>query len=780
MRKLHKHGNRRLRKPWTKLGGLRLETLEDRTAPAVGPLVLMGIDAEESGPGGHGPISTYRTIISTILASTSNGHSDILVFGAGKSPNDFVTLFWEEIDHLLPQDVTMVNGDDIATVPFTGNAMLAVVSDFTNVVSGGLTNEENGHLAGRASEVSAFIDGGGGLLGFTSVGLIEPYPYLRDVGDFVFHNPDPTFGFDDITPTPDGIALGITNQLDICCWHDEYLEFPDFFKVLATNADDGEAVALGARLGEAVTADAGGPYSVDEGGSLQLSGSGTGSGLTFSWDLDGDDVFGETGGDATNGDEVGQNPTFSAANLDGPSVHPITLRVTNDGNQSVESDGSVSIKNVAPTARLSNNGPVNEGVPAVVRFGDQVDPSDADKAAGFHYAFDTNNDGTFDIGDGTYGGSGTNASAIVRGRLLKDGPGNIVVKARIIDKDGDFTDKTTTIVINNVAPVITTLATDSPICGGAAENEAVSLSAAFKDNGLIDTHTATIQWGDGASTAGTVNEAGGSGSVSGSHAYADGGTYVVTLTVTDKDGGVHSQSVGVVVTGAGVNGGKLQVIGTNDADVVSIFLQGIGLEYNVQADFLASGFKVFSTAGVGEVVVVLCDGDDQAALSGDLLTDALLDGGAGNDTLKGGGGNAVILGGIGDDTITAGADENDVGGRNVLIGGAGKDVVTGNSGEDLLIAGLTAFDGNYSALGSIRAEWSRTDQTYEQRVDHLRGDAPGGLNGTNFLTAATVADDGVTDTLSGKIGRDWFFVHLSGPVNDSLTDLAGNEFVDAI
>ncbi len=769
---------RRGKRLWMHRPGLRFEALEDRTAPAAGPLVLMGIDAEDGGGGGHGPINTYRTIVSTILASVVNGGTDILVLGGGKSPTDNVTDFWNDLDALiLDHNVIFANNDAISTVSFDGRAMIAVVSDVLNTPSGGLTNTENGFLSGRAVDISNFVNAGGGLLGFSQVGLIEPYPYLRELGDFTFNDPG---DFSNITPTAAGLAIGITDSLDVCCWHDQYLTFPVYLQVLATNPATTEAVALGARVGEGVTADAGGPYSVDEGGSLQLSGSGTGSGLTFSWDLDGDDVFGETGGDATNGDEVGQNPTFSAANLDGPSVHPITLRVTNNVNQSVESDGSVSIKNVAPTARLSNNGPVNEGVPAVVRFGDQVDPSDADKAAGFHYAFDTNNDGTFDIGDGTYGGSGTNASAIVRGRLLKDGPGNLVVKARIIDKDGDFTDKTTTIVINNVAPVITTLSTDSPSCGGAAENEAVSLSAAFKDNGLIDTHTAHIQWGDGASTAGTVNEAGGSGTVSGSHTYADGGTYVVTLTVTDKDGGVHSKSVDIFVTGVGVNGGKLQVLGTEDADVVSIFLQGIGLEYNVQADFLAAGFKVVSTAGVGEVVVVLCDGDDQAALSGDLLTDALLDGGEGNDTLKGGGGNAVILGGIGDDTITAGADENDVGGRNVLIGGAGKDVVTGNSGEDLLIAGLTAFDGNYSALGSIRAEWSRTDQTYEQRVDHLRGDAPGGLNGTNFLTAATVADDGVTDTLSGKTGRDWFFVHLSGPVNDSLTDLDASEFVDQI
>src|SRR5262249_12242130 len=56
-------------------------------------------------------------------------------------------------------------------------------------------------------------------------------------------------------------------------------------------------------------ADAGGPYSVSEGGSVQLDGSKSShtnpnpQPLTYLWDLDGDGVFGETGGSATRGSE---------------------------------------------------------------------------------------------------------------------------------------------------------------------------------------------------------------------------------------------------------------------------------------------------------------------------------------------------------------------------------------------------------------------------------------------------------------------------------------------
>jgi len=69
-----------------------------------------------------------------------------------------------------------------------------------------------------------------------------------------------------------------------------------------------------------------------------------------------------------------------------------------------------------------------------------------------------------------------------------------------------------------------------------------SLSASFTDQGTADTHTADIAWGDSNTTAGTVTEVAGSGSgsVSGSHTYAQNGTYNATVTVTDDDGGEDS------------------------------------------------------------------------------------------------------------------------------------------------------------------------------------------------------------------------------------------------
>lgn len=62
----------------------------------------------------------------------------------------------------------------------------------------------------------------------------------------------------------------------------------------------------------------------------------------------------------------------------------------------------------------------------------------------------------------------------------------------------------------------------------------INTSANFTDPGTLDTHTAAWNWGDGATSAGTISEAGGNGTASHSHSYSTPGVYTLRLTVTDK------------------------------------------------------------------------------------------------------------------------------------------------------------------------------------------------------------------------------------------------------
>jgi Ca2+-binding RTX toxin-like protein len=95
-------------------------------------------------------------------------------------------------------------------------------------------------------------------------------------------------------------------------------------------------------------------------------------------------------------------------------------------------------------------------------------------------------------------------------------------------------------------------------------------------------------------------------------------------------------------------------------------------------------------------------------------------------------------------------------GRDLMIAGASPMKLVGNDGEDILIGGFTNYDTNATALNALMAEWTRTDEVYQQRVRHItRG---GGLNGNYKLNPATVHGNGGGNTLlGGGADKDLFF-----------------------
>ena len=107
-------------------------------------------------------------------------------------------------------------------------------------------------------------------------------------------------------------------------------------------------------------------------------------------------------------------------------------------------------------------------------------------------------------------------------------------------------------------PPVVTAGSDLSVDEGQAISQQL---ATFTDPEPPDVHTATVDWGDGTVATGTVSEVG--GTVSGTHTYADNGTFAVTVTVNDDEGGSDSDSLTVVVANVPptVNAGPDQFLG---------------------------------------------------------------------------------------------------------------------------------------------------------------------------------------------------------------------------
>ena len=117
----------------------------------------------------------------------------------------------------------------------------------------------------------------------------------------------------------------------------------------------------------APSANAGGPYAISEGGSLTLLATGVDAGaedvLQFSWDVNGDNVF---------GDAVGQSPTLTWNQLNllgianGPATFNVKVRVSDADGGTTDSAGTpLTLNNVAPQnlqiALDQPLGPLQEG-----------------------------------------------------------------------------------------------------------------------------------------------------------------------------------------------------------------------------------------------------------------------------------------------------------------------------------------------------------------------------------------------------------------------------------
>ena len=193
----------------------------------------------------------------------------------------------------------------------------------------------------------------------------------------------------------------------------------------ADQASDHDPSVIRVLFNRQPTVSAGGPYTVDEGSSTTVTATGTdpdGDPITFAWDLDDDGTF----------ETAGQTATFSAAALDGPTTRTVSVRATDNGGLAATTSTTITVANVAPTATLHAPSSVLAGSDFVLSLTDSFDPSVADTAAGFTFAFN--------CGPG-YGAFGSTSSVSCPTTVT----GDRSVGAEIKDKDGGVTEYQATV-----------------------------------------------------------------------------------------------------------------------------------------------------------------------------------------------------------------------------------------------------------------------------------------------------------------------------------------------
>jgi trimeric autotransporter adhesin len=138
-----------------------------------------------------------------------------------------------------------------------------------------------------------------------------------------------------------------------------------------------------------------------------------------------------------------------------------------------------------------------------------------------------------------------NASALSTTVTCTD-DGTYQLRLRVNDGVNPEVLDTATLTLTNVAPAVTITA--PPNGSLFTRGTLVTFTAPFTDIGTNDTHTCTVDFGDGSPVvAGNVTETPGSGTCVAAHAFTVLGPHNVLVTVRDDDGGSATAMVTVII-----------------------------------------------------------------------------------------------------------------------------------------------------------------------------------------------------------------------------------------
>ncbi len=275
-------------------------------------------------------------------------------------------------------------------------------------------------------------------------------------------------------------------------------------------------------------ADAGGPYTLAEGGSLSLDAGDSfepsGRAVTYSWDLNGDGRFGDVTGARTG---LGWEQLVGLG-IDDDGERVVTVRATDDQGEVSESSATVVVTNTEPTATMTGGGSVADGVASRVELA-YADPGD-----------DTVDGVRINWGDAN---TETVAGAPAVAEHVYEEPGQYTAKLlSITDEDGtvDFTQPLPElgVTVTEVVPV--------EIAGRATVDEGQEY--ALELYGPADVTGWTVSWGDGNTEA----LAGGDGAIA-RHTFDGPAVATIDAVATFADGTTEPAEDQVTVLVANVD-----------------------------------------------------------------------------------------------------------------------------------------------------------------------------------------------------------------------------------
>jgi hypothetical protein len=284
--------------------------------------------------------------------------------------------------------------------------------------------------------------------------------------------------------------------------------------------------------------------------------------LTYAWTA--------TGGTVS---PTGDGSTAQFTNAEGPTDETVTVTATDPHGATATATTSVHVDNTAPSATFSP-GTSNEGSPFTLNATGATDPSPADVAAGFEYAFDCG---------GGYAAF-SSFSSVLCGTTDS---GTVAVGAKLRDRDGGVREYRSTVVVKNLAPSVS---------AGNAQTQFWGLPVSFvgsaSDPSSVDQAAGFVtSWtfGDGQSASGA----------SAVHAYAKPGSYAAKFSATDKDAATGSATAAITI---GKRGGALASAATVSAPYGFLTLQARLSDSVDKASAQLAGHSVLFMLGTQSLV----------------------------------------------------------------------------------------------------------------------------------------------------------------------------------